>query len=200
MPRYGMVIDLKRCIGCHSCTLACKLKNATGPGIFWSQVSDEEVGTYPSVSRHFLPRLCMHCHNALCVEVCPTGASYQREDGIVLVDEDKCIGCKYCIVACPYQARSYNKDKKGYFGVGLVPNEELGSQQHTVGVVEKCNFCVDRVEIGEKPACVEACPTEARCFGDLDDPRSQVSQLIISRHGLHLLPELGTEPAIYYLP
>lgn len=199
MARYGMVIDLKRCIGCHSCTLACKAENYTGPGIFWTSVSDEEVGTYPLVSRHFLPKLCMHCQNPVCVEVCPTGASYQREDGIVLVDYDKCIGCEYCIVACPYRVRYHNKGKRGYFGAELAPNEELGYQQHQVGVAEKCTFCVDRVERGEEPACAQVCPAKARYFGDLDDPRSEVRQLIRARHGFQLLPELGTEPSVYYL-
>lgn len=200
MARYGMVIDLKRCIGCNTCAIACKVENSTGPGIFWCSVEDREVGTYPLVSRQFLPKSCAHCQNPACVEVCPTGASYQREDGIVLIDYDKCIGCGYCIVACPYGARYYNKEKVGYFGAELTPNEELGYKQHQVGVVEKCNFCIHRVEEGREPACVEACPVEARSFGDLDDPSSNISHLIASRHGFQLLPELGTDPNLYYLP
>jgi len=200
MARYGMVIDLKRCIGCHACTIACKVENSTGPGIFWGQVSDDEMGTYPQVSRYFLPKLCMHCQNPPCVEVCPTGASYQREDGIVLIDYDKCIGCGYCIVACPYGARSRNHEMRGYFGVELTPQEELGYKQHQVGVSEKCTFCVHRVDSGEEPACVRVCPTKARVFGDLDNPNSEVSQLAKSKHTFRLLPELGTEPSVYYLP
>lgn len=200
MTRYGMVIDLKRCIGCNVCTLACKVKNSTAPGIFWCQVSDEESGTYPLVSRHFLPRLCMHCQNPPCVEVCPTKASFQGKDGLVLIDYDKCIGCGYCIVACPYQARARNREIGGYFGAELTPQEELGYRQHQVEVAEKCTFCVDSVERGEEPACVQACITKARYFGDLDDPDSEVNQLIRSKHGFQLLPELGTEPAVYYLP
>jgi molybdopterin-containing oxidoreductase family iron-sulfur binding subunit len=199
MARYGMIIDLKRCIGCHTCTIACKIENSTRPGIFWNKVADWEEGTYPLVSRHFLPTLCMHCDNPCCVEVCPTGASYQREDGIVLVDYDKCVGCGYCIVACPYGARYRNEERRGYFGAELTPNEELGYKQHQVGVTEKCTFCVKRVEAGEEPACVQACPTEARIFGDLADPYSKVCQLIRSRHGFQLLQELDTGPAVYYL-
>ncbi|MFC2005618.1 sulfate reduction electron transfer complex DsrMKJOP subunit DsrO [Chloroflexota bacterium] len=200
MARYGMVIDLQRCIGCHACTVACKVEHYTGPGIFWCRVSDDEVGTYPLVSRHFLPKLCMHCQNPPCVEVCPTGASYQREDGIVLIDYDKCVGCGYCIVACPYGARYNSREMKGYFGAELTPQEEIGYNQHQLGVSEKCTFCVHRVEMGEEPACVRVCPTNARIFGDLEDSNSEVSQLIRSKHGFQLLPELGTEPAVYYLP
>ncbi|MFC1815755.1 sulfate reduction electron transfer complex DsrMKJOP subunit DsrO [Thermodesulfobacteriota bacterium] len=195
-----MVIDLKRCTGCHACTLACKLENSTKPGIFWNRVWDQEVGHYPVVSRRFLPGLCMHCENAPCVEVCPTGASYKREDGIVLVDPDKCVGCKYCVVACPYGARYYNDGKVGYFGAELTPAEELGYREHKLGVVEKCTFCLHRVEQGREPACVQTCPTKARYFGDLDDPSSEVSHLRRSKQGFQLLKELGTDPSVYYLP
>ncbi len=200
MARYGMVIDLKRCIGCHACTVACKAENSTKPGIFWNKVYDEESGEYPSVRRIFIPRLCMHCENAPCIEACPTGASYRREDGIVLIDYDKCVGCKYCIEACPYGARYFSKEKAGYFGAGLTPTEEAGYREHKLGVTEKCNFCVDRVEQGQQPACVRACIGKARYFGDLSDPNSEVSQLIRSKHGFQLLKELGTEPSVYYLP
>ncbi len=200
MARYGMVMDLKKCIGCHTCTIACKVENYTRPGIFWNLVLDEELGTYPLVSRRFVPRTCMHCQDAPCVEACPTGASYQREDGIVLVDYEKCVGCKYCIVACPYGARYFNDGKDGYFGRRLAPNEEIGYKQHKLGVAEKCTFCVHRVEKGAQPACVQACIAKARYFGDLDNPQSEVAQLIRSKHGFQLLKELGTEPSVYYLP
>ena len=199
MARYGMVIDLKRCIGCHACVLACKAENSTGPGIFWSKVADEEEGQYPSVRRYFLPKLCMHCQEAPCVEVCPTGASHQRDDGIVLVDPEKCVGCGYCIVACPYGARYLNEGQTGYFKEGLTPNEVLGYAKHKLGVVEKCTFCVDRVEQGQEPACVKVCLTKARYFGNLDDPASEVSKLITFKHGSQLLKELGTDPSVYYL-
>jgi len=199
MARYGMVIDLKRCIGCHACVLACKAENATGPGTFWSKVADEEEGQYPSVRRYFLPKLCMHCQDAPCIEVCPTGASYQRDDGIVLVDPEKCVGCGYCIVACPYGARYLNEEQTGYFKEGLTPNEVIGYKKHKLGVVEKCTFCVDRLKEGREPACVKICLTKARYFGDLDDPSSEVSKLVTFKHGSQLLKELGTNPSVYYL-
>lgn len=200
MVRYGMVIDLKKCIGCHTCTIACKVENGTRPGIFWNLVLDQEVGNYPSVRRQFIPRLCMHCEDPPCVEVCPTGASYKRQDGIVLIEERKCLGCKQCILACPYGARYLNQAKDGYFKLGLIPTEEVLYQSKELGVVEKCTLCVDKVEQGENPVCIRACPLKARIFGDLNDPNSEISQLIRSRHGFQLLKHLGTEPAVYYLP
>ena len=199
MVRYGMVIDLKRCVGCLSCTLACKVENCTGPGVFWNFVEDEEVGSYPSVIRRLIPRACMHCENPPCVDACPTGASYQQEDGIVLVDYDKCVGCQSCIVACPYGARYFIKENKGYFEIGVTPYEEVGFTKHRPGVVEKCTFCTDRLEEGGEPACVQACPVKARTFGDLNDPHSKVSELIRSRHGSQLHKDLGTDPSVYYL-
>lgn len=200
MARYSMVIDLKKCIGCHACTIACKAKNSTRPGIFWNWVFDEEVGEYPSVNRYFVPRLCMHCQDAPCIEVCPTGATYRGEDGLVLIDYDKCAGCRYCVVACPYGARYFNEQKAGYFGIHLIPPEELGYQKRRLGAVEKCDFCIDAVKHGQDPACVRACPNKARCFGNLDDPDSEVSKLIRSKHGFQLHKELGTDPLVYYLP
>ncbi len=199
MARYGMVIDLKRCIGCHACTIACKAKNSTKPGIFWNRVWDEEIGEYPSVTRYFLPRLCMHCQNAPCIDQCPTGATYREKDGLVMIDYDKCAGCKYCVLVCPYGARYFNERKTGYFGVSLTPAEQLGYQKRRLGVVEKCDFCIDIVKQGQEPACVHVCPTEARHFGNLDDPDSEVSKLIRSKHGFQLHEELETDPSVYYL-
>lgn len=200
MSRFGMVIDLKKCIGCHTCTIACKVNNGTAPGIFWNLVIDQEVGTYPSVKRQFIPRLCMHCENAPCVDVCPTGASYKCDDGRVLIVETKCLGCKQCMIACPYGARYLNQSKAGYFKAGLIPTELILYKGKEQGVVQKCNLCKDDVENGREPACVTACPLKARIFGDFNDPQSEVSQLRSSRQGFQLLKELGTEPAVYYLP
>jgi Fe-S-cluster-containing dehydrogenase component len=198
--RYGMVIDLKGCVGCMACTIACKAENQTRPGIFWNIVRDQEFGEYPMVTRVFLPTPCMHCKEAPCIEVCPTGASHHREDGIVLIDDEKCIGCKYCIEACPYGARYFNGDADGYFGAELTEMEKIGYTRHKLGVVEKCTFCFHLLEQGKEPACVQTCIGKARYFGDLNDPDSKVSQLIKSRHGTQLLRELGTEPSVYYLP
>ena len=200
MKRLGMVIDLKKCIGCHTCSIACKVKNGTPPGIFYNLVIDQEVGNYPNVRRQFIPRPCMHCEHAPCVDVCPTGASYQRADGLVLIEEKKCMGCRQCLLACPYGARSLNQSKAGYFKSGLTPTEEILYKDRQLGIVEKCNFCVNEVEQGGEPACITACPFQARIFGDLNDPASEVAQLIHSRQSFRLLKELGTEPAVYYLP
>jgi Fe-S-cluster-containing dehydrogenase component len=201
MARYGMVIDRKQCLGCSACTLACKVEHGTPRGVFWHRVVQSEIGEYPSANRQYLALPCMHCQNAPCVDVCPTGASYKRPDGIVAVDYDKCMGCKYCETACPYGARTYVQEIKGYYPeFGLTPYEQVMFQQHQAGVVEKCNFCMERVAKGEEPACVQTCPAYARYFGDLDDPNSEVSRLIAERHGYQLMPELGTNPSVYYLP
>lgn len=218
MHRYGMVIDLLRCIGCHACTVACKAENFIPPGIFWNRVMDMELGKYPQVKRVLIPRLCMHCKEPSCVFVCPTNASYKRPDGIVMVDQDKCIGCKLCITACPYDARTINWERRFYFPQMATPYERFSDalrapdQRHSLGVTEKCTFCVHRIDRGlalglnpgvdraATPTCVNVCVTSARYFGDLDDPSSQVSQLIAERTGYTISPELGTQPSVFYLP
>ncbi len=200
--RFGMVIDLGMCIGCNACTVACKQKNGTPPGIFWGRVLVKEVGSYPNAKQETLPVLCMHCAEAPCVDVCPTGATVKHAHGIVTVDNDKCIGCRYCMAACPFNARffNYQKPQEYYPGKGLTPYEVVAYAKHKPGTVEKCNFCIDRVEAGEVPACVQTCPAKARVFGDLDDPNSEVSRLIASRGAYQLHPELGTDPSVYYIP
>lgn len=196
-----MVIDRARCFGCNACTIACKRKNGTPPDIFWARVYVNEVGKYPTARREHLPALCMHCANPACVAACPTGASSQREDGIVLIDQDICIGCRACMVACPYHARYFNtKNAESYFpGKGLTDYETAHQYGEDRGTVEKCNLCLDLLENGNQPACVQTCPAKARIFGDLDDPNSEVSKLIISRSGYQIYPELGTDPSVYYL-
>lgn len=201
--KLGLVIDLDTCVGCHACAVACKQWNeggAFGPlpdadpygkeplGVWFNRVHTYEIergaGKAP-MAVHF-PRSCLHCETPDCVTVCPTGASYKRaEDGIVLVDEAKCIGCKLCSWACPYGAREYGEAR---------------------GVMQKCTLCVDRVynetlEAGDRqPACVQACPTRARHFGDLGDPHSAVSRLVADRGGYDLGPDLGFKPVNKYLP
>jgi Fe-S-cluster-containing dehydrogenase component len=199
--RYGLVIDLKRCVGCNACTIACKQKNSTPAGIYYGRVLIRETGKYPLVHQEFQPILCMHCSEAPCVEVCPTGATQKLDNGIVIVDQEKCIGCRYCMTACPYNARSFNYSRAQSFFPQKEATlyEQTRQGEHILGTVEKCDFCVDRVEAGELPACVETCPASARVFGDLDDPQSEVSQLIAQRGGRQLRPEIGTDPSVYYL-
>ena len=198
--RWGMVIDLKRCIGCYACQLACKAEHGTPPGVFFARVLKQEEGAYPSVRQLFLPVLCNHCEEAPCVDACPTGASFKWEDGIVDIDHDKCVGCKTCMVACPYGNRYFNDQRQHYFPQGPTDYERERMARHPTEVVMKCNFCRHRLKEGKPPACVANCPTVARCFGDLDDPTSEVSRLIKERGGFPLHPELGTRPSVYYLP
>ncbi|MBI2215690.1 MAG: 4Fe-4S dicluster domain-containing protein [Candidatus Rokubacteria bacterium] len=196
-----MVIDLKRCIGCYGCQLSCKAEHGTPPGVFFARVVKREFGTFPNTQLTFLPLLCFHCTDAACVEVCPTGASHYRQGGIVDIDATMCVGCRACIQACPYGARYYHDEQAAYFpGQGLTPYEQRKYATHTTGVVMKCNFCIDRVTSGLEPACVANCASRARVFGDLDDPHSEVSQLVRLRGGEQLQPELGTRPNVYYLP
>ncbi len=206
--RYGIVVDLKRCIGCNTCVVACKLENNVPLGLGWLRMlthgglgKETPKGTYPHLSMEFIPvscqHCCQHCEEPPCVKVCPTGASYKREDGVVLIDWDKCIGCRYCMVACPYGARVFSKDvpqQAPPFPVG-----SSDAESHQRGVVEKCTLCFHRVDKGLEPACVECCPARARHFGDLNDPDSEVSKLVRSRASFRLLEELGTEPAMYFL-
>ncbi len=171
-------------------------------GHLFARVLKQEEGTYPTVRNISLPVLCNHCEDPPCVEVCPTGASFVwEEDGIVDIDHDKCVGCRTCMLACPYSNRYFNDTARNYFGDGgVTPFERVHADRHQIGVVMKCDFCRDRVRDGKDPACVANCSANARTFGDLDDPLSDVSQLIKDRAGFNLHPEKGTKPSVYYLP
>ncbi len=197
---WGMAVDLKLCIGCNTCVIACKMQNGTPKGIFWRKVLEQEIGTFPAARRIFWPMCCMHCEDPVCLQACPTGATYQREDGLVLIDAKKCTGCAACILACPYDARSRWDGHGNYYENGLTPYEAKAYAAHVAGTVQKCDFCVSRLDEGLQPTCVEACPTEALIFGDLDDPNSDVSRAL-SEARLHfrLKEELGTRSSVYYL-
>ncbi|MBV6488461.1 MAG: 4Fe-4S dicluster domain-containing protein [Pseudorhodoplanes sp.] len=203
MPRWGMVFDLKRCIGCNACVVACKTENMLPEDAFFTRTFVAELGSFPNVRRVYIPSLCNHCEDAPCEKVCPTGATYTRSDGIVMVDQEKCIGCTACAVACPYDNRTqFTKEKleRSYFGGGdLASFEEARVERWSVGTVSKCDFCSRRVDQGFQPACVGACPTEARIFGDLDDPDSAPNKVLRHRNGTPPLPEKNTRPKVFYV-
>ncbi len=215
--RWGMVYDLIRCIGCGGCQASCIMRNFLPPDILFRRLLTKEIS--PSENggravRKWYPVQCNHCKNARCVEACPTGATYQREDGIVMIDHDKCIGCRYCMMACPYQMRSYLEECTEWFpGQGYTDWEKMRDKLNPLqtNVVHKCHFCHDRIDEGLKngltpgedieatPYCVISCPTKTITFGDLDDPNSKVSRLIAAYKAKPLHPEYGTEPSIYYI-
>ena len=213
--RWGMAIEQKRCIGCNACVLACKAEHFVPPGIFWNRVLISETGKYPTVNKVIFSVRCNQCQEPKCVDACPTGATQQRRDGIVWVDENKCVGCRYCIVACPYQMRSFHEHGNAeYFpGQGLTEHEKIGQllYPHQVGVVEKCSFCMERIDAGlakglkpgvdrdASPACVISCPTKALHFGDLDDTYSDIARLIKEKKGYPFHAEYNTKPSIYYI-
>lgn len=177
MTRYAMAIDLEHCTGCRTCVVACQLHNALRPGVAWTKVEELEWGVWPDIGRAYLSHACLHCDEPLCVRVCPTGASHKREDGIVVVEDEICIGCGVCVTACQYGARTINTNDGWYYGAaGPAPYEAEGAQR--THVAEKCTFCAPRLAQGRTPACVDSCPVEIRFFGDLDDPGSAVSQYI----------------------
>src|SRR4051812_6899233 len=178
MTRWSWVIDQRKCIGCHACTTACKSENDVAVGVFRTWVKNVDVGEFPDVRRHFAVLRCNHCEDAPCVEICPVTAMYQREDGLVDFAEDRCIGCKACMQACPYDA------------IYIDP---------TTHTAEKCNFCSHRVDEGLLPACVVVCPVEALVFGDMDDPTSRVSRELAANPAKVRRPEQRTKPKAFYL-
>jgi Fe-S-cluster-containing dehydrogenase component len=175
--RYVMVVDTRLCVGCKACVLACKAENNTPDGYCRDWIVEDIWGIFPNLRAEIRSERCNHCSNAPCVDACPTGASHKVEGGIVLVDHDKCTGCKACIASCPYDARYV----------------------HPEGYVDKCTFCAHRVASGKTTACVAICPTKTLHFGDVSDPHGEVAQLLASRRHKVLHPETGCEPNLYFL-
>lgn len=174
----AMLIDLRKCVGCSSCATSCKAENGVPLGVFRSWVKVVEKGIYPNVSSHFLPRLCQHCEDAPCLTNCPTNATYRNDDGIVLINYDRCMTCGMCVSSCPYRARFINPERK---------------------TADKCTFCAHKVARGELPACVDACPYGARIFGDLNDPNSEIRKIMDTEPVQVLSPERGTRPKNFYI-
>ena len=156
--RYGMVIDLFRCVGCSSCSAACRAEQGTPSGISFNKVKIIEIGTYPHAKMKFLPMPCMHCKEPPCLEVCPTEATFKQDDGLVLINSDECIGCGACVVACPYGSRELLTEIKSYYeGNYPTPYEMVKQKGFKEGTTVKCNFCLERLQKGRLPACVETC-------------------------------------------
>lgn len=204
--KYAIVVDTHRCIGCWSCSVACKLENNLPDQAWWNTIltvggdsTNTPSGEYGNNSMSFMPNHCHHCDNPACVAVCPTGATYKDEEtGIVMQDTEVCIGCRTCMGACPYTGvRTYIESAPQ-----PVLDWPVGSSEapgHAENTVEKCILCYYRVADGDLPACVEGCPARARFFGDLNDPESDVSKMLEEREYTQMLPEEGTGPNIYYL-
>lgn len=194
----GFYFNMKRCTGCRACQVACQDRNDLRVGIAIRKVDSYVAGTYPNAMVYHFSGACNHCENPACVAACPTGASHIREDGIIAIDTDVCIGCQSCIAACPYPGvRQYNGEEPEFdvdFALGAAD-----APKHVYNTVEKCNFCFERLERGEVPYCMEACPMRCRIIGDLDDPESEVSRLLAEREYFRLNEEAGTEPNVYYL-
>jgi Fe-S-cluster-containing dehydrogenase component len=175
--RYAMAIDTRRCVGCQTCVLACKAENDLPPTGFRDWITTETTGAYPELSMEIRSERCQHCTDAACVSACPTGASYYGSGGTVLVDRDLCTGCKACIASCPSDARYV----------------------HPAGYVDKCTFCLHRVDRGLLPACAANCPTDSLTFGDLNDPDSEIARLVRTRRHKQLRTDAGTKPNLYFL-
>jgi len=178
MARFGMLIDLRTCIGCHACSVACKAEFEVPLGVFRDTVKYVEEGKYPKATRHFIPVLCNHCEEAPCLKACPTGAIIRVENGEVVINKGDCNVNRFCMAACPYGA------------IYIDPEEQ---------VAQKCTFCEHRTAQGMQPACVDACPTRCRIFGDLDDPRSAIAQKVQANTTTVWKPEAGTQPRVLYI-
>ncbi len=223
--KYAMIIDLKKCVGCGGCDLACKTENNTPDDINWASHTNETTGTFPNVQYLHIPTLCNHCENPPCVRVCPTGAMHKDVNGTVMHDASACIGCKSCMLADPYGVIHFNKtdplakweNKKELIPGCTSSANEIKTKTKSEfphynpdrsktyagvrykGIVEKCTFCDHRTKFGQKPFCVDSCPADARIFGDINDAKSEISILLKKNKFSTLKPEKGTNPKVYYI-
>lgn len=223
MEKWGMVIDLAKCTGCGDCASACKMENnvavvgpeesARGRTMLWMDILTTCEGEYPDARVRYMPRPCFHCDNPPCVKVCPVRATYKTADGIIAQIFPQCIGCRYCMAACPYTVKSFNWNRPHWpEDMSAALNPDVSARPD--GVVEKCTFCGHRLQVAREqaaveerelresdyvPACAEACPTSAISFGDLNDKNSKVSRLKHSSRAFRVFEELGLEPKVYYL-
>jgi len=218
---WNMVIDLRKCVGCDACSVSCVAENKLPPGVVYRPVIQQEIGTYPNVGHVTLPRPCMQCDEPPCVPVCPAEATWKRPDGIVIVDYDQCIGCRYCLNACPYDARTFDFGLEYIDGTADAPKVFLGKEKagkyetdpsyeyakewkrqddaSPIGNARKCHFCIPRIEKGMLPECVVTCIGRATYFGDGSDSESLVAELIALPNAFRLKEEVGTHPSVYYI-
>lgn len=222
---FAMTIDLQKCVGCAACSISCKNENNTPDGINWSYHTTETKGIFPNVNYEYVPTLCNHCEDAPCVKACPTQAMYKDENGLTLHDADKCIGCKSCMLACPYgvisanyeEPHKYWRDQHVLIEGGTSTGQQVADATEEIlpyynpdraftyeglrykGIVEKCTLCDHRLKVGEQPYCVTSCPADARLVGDLNDPDDKINQLLAKHSSRTLLPDKGTKPKVFYI-
>lgn len=220
--KWAMVINLRKCVGCHACTVACISENKLPSGVVYRWVTEEENGKFPDVTRRFIPRPCMHCDTPPCIKVCPVNATFKQPDGTVVIDYERCIGCRFCIVSCPYTSRVMDYGDDYYEDTpdadGLIVGQETAEtcveaasfeystkrertekRDSPIGNARKCHFCLHRLENGMLPACVTTCIGRVNYFGDSNDPDSLVSEMIARPDAVRLKEELGTNPSVYYI-
>jgi molybdopterin-containing oxidoreductase family iron-sulfur binding subunit len=210
--RWGMLLDTRKCIGCHACTIGCISEYKLPPGVVYRPVPEKTTGTYPNMKRQFFPRPCFHCENPSCVGVCPVSATKKEADGIVTIDYAKCIGCRSCVSNCPYGARTFDAggyytdetpevqafEKAAFFEYGRRWRRD-GKGSEVVGSARKCHFCTDRIAKGILPVCVTTCVGRATYFGDLKDEQSLIRKVMAAGKTFRLKEETGNDPQVYYI-